>query len=86
MDKSIYNNEYHNLINKLRELRLKKQWTQARLASKIGVDQTFISKIETCERRLDVIELKIICAALNKPFVDFIASLQDKPLKSKHKK
>ncbi len=86
MDKSIYNNEYRNLINKLRELRKKKQLTQAQLAAKIGVDQTLISKIETCERRIDVIELKNICSALNEPFVDFITFLQDKPLKSKTKK
>lgn len=78
MDKSIYNSEYQNLINKLRALRLKKRWTQTQLALKLGVDQTIISKIETCERRLDVIELKNICSALNEPFVDFIASLQDK--------
>lgn len=86
MDKSIYNNEYRSLIGKLRELRVKKQLTQVQLAEKLGVDQTLISKIETCERRLDVIELKNICSALNEPFVEFIASLQDKPLKSKTKK
>ena len=80
MDKSIYNSEYQNLINKLRALRLKKRWTQTQLALKLGVDQTIISKIETCERRLDVIELKNICSALNEPLVDFIASLQEKPL------
>lgn len=76
MDKSIYNTEYQLLINKIRELRVKKKLTQTQLASKIGVDQTIISKIETCERRLDVIELKNICTALDESFVDFIANLQ----------
>ena len=85
MDKSIYNNEYRSLISKLRELRVKKQLTQVQLAEKLGVDQTLISKIETCERRLDVIELKNICSALNEPFVEFIASLQEKTVKPMHK-
>lgn len=86
MDKSIYNSEYQDLINKLRALRLKKQWTQTQLALKLGVDQTIISKIETCERRLDVIELKNICTALNESFVDFVASLQEKHYPQKNKK
>lgn len=46
--------------------------TQAQLAELLKVNQAFISKIETCERRLDIIELHHICQVLGISFVDFI--------------
>ena len=46
--------------------------TQAQLAELLKVNQAFISKIETCERRLDIIELYHICQVLGISFVDFI--------------
>ena len=49
--------------------------TQAQLADLLNVNQAFISKIETCERRLDIIELHQICQVLNISFVDFITEV-----------
>lgn len=49
--------------------------TQAQLAEFLKVNQAFISKVETCERRLDIIELHHICQVLNISFVDFIAEV-----------
>ena len=49
--------------------------TQAQLAELLKVNQAFISKVETCERRLDIIELHHICQVLNISFVDFIAEV-----------
>ena len=46
--------------------------TQAQLAELLKVNQAFISKVETCERRLDIIELHHICQVLGISFVDFI--------------
>ena len=46
--------------------------TQTQLAELLKVNQAFISKIETCERRLDIIELHHICQVLGISFVDFI--------------
>lgn len=46
--------------------------TQAQLAELLKVNQAFISKIETCERRLDIIELHHICQVLGISFIDFI--------------
>jgi len=36
----------------------------------IGKEQSFVSKVETCERRLDVIEAARWCAALNLRLAD----------------
>ena len=49
--------------------------TQAQLAELLNVNQAFVSKVETCERRLDIIELHQICKVLNISFVDFIAEV-----------
>ena len=49
--------------------------TQTQLAELLNVNQAFISKIETCERRLDIIELHQICKVLKISFVDFITEV-----------
>ena len=46
--------------------------TQTQLAELLKVNQAFISKVETCERRLDIIELHHICQVLGISFVDLI--------------
>lgn len=56
--------------------------TQAQLAELLKVNQAFISKVETCERRLDIIELRNICQVLGISFVDFIAEV-DRDILSK---
>lgn len=66
------------MISLLREKRENVGITQNQLAEKLNVGQTVISKIETCERRLDVIELMSICSAINVSFIDFINELYKK--------
>ena len=76
MDKSIHSHLYHQIIGRLRSKRESKSVTQVQLAEMLGVKQTFISKIETCDRRLDLIELRQICQVLNISFVDFVAEVE----------
>ena len=59
----------------LRELRETGGLTQADLAARLGTQQSFVSKYEAGERRIDVIELKAICDALKIPFADVAARL-----------
>ncbi len=56
--------QYKKVCNLVSTLRKSKKLTQAELAKKIGVRQNFISKIESGERRLDVIETVLILKAL----------------------
>lgn len=72
MDKSIHSHLYHQVIGRLRSKREMEGVTQVQLAELLKVNQAFISKIETCERRLDIIELHHICQVLGISFVDFI--------------
>lgn len=75
MEKSIYSREYTLLIEKLREAREHSGLTQAQLAERLKQDQPFISKVERCDRRLDVVELRAFCNAIGIPFVDFIGEI-----------
>lgn len=75
MDKSIHSHLYHKVIGRLRSKREMGGVTQAQLAELLNVNQALVSKVETCERRLDIIELHQICKVLNISFVDFIAEV-----------
>ncbi|MCI9422972.1 helix-turn-helix domain-containing protein [Lachnospiraceae bacterium WCA-9-b2] len=55
--KSIYTDDYINIISVLRAIRINKNITQAEMANLLNVTQSFISKVENRERRLDVVEL-----------------------------
>ncbi len=48
----------------LREVRLKAGLRQTDLAKKLKKPQSFVSKYESGERRLDLIELRQVCDAL----------------------
>ena len=56
---------YIQFIALLRGARKTAGLSQADLGARIGKEQSFVSKVETCERRLDVIEAARWCAALN---------------------
>ena len=55
--RSIHDPRYQDLIQKLIELRESKNVTQVELAQRLGKQQSYVSKVEILERRLDVIEL-----------------------------
>ena len=72
MKKSIHNDQYRLVIKMLRSLRESKGITQEQLASKLNITQGIVSKIESCERRIDFIETRNICISLNFPFSNFV--------------
>ena len=72
--KSIYDEDYIEIITRLRIIRTSKNITQLDLANKMGKTQSFVSKIESCERRLDVIEFLRWLDTLNISFSDVIQS------------
>jgi len=49
---------------------------QVELAEKLGVPQSFISKYESGDRRLDVLELRQVCDALGISLQEFIQELE----------
>lgn len=56
----------------LTELRRDKGVTQEALAESLGMPQSYVSKYELGERRLDLVETFQICRALNVDFVVFV--------------
>lgn len=75
MEKSIYSAEYQQLCALLRQLRLVAGLTQVQVAERLDVPQSFVSKYEAGERRLDVIELRHVAAALDTTVADVVAAL-----------
>ena len=75
MEKSIHGREYAMLLEMLRSEREERGLTQSEVANRLGATQTFVSKCERGERRLDVIELMAWCKAIGMPFVEFAANL-----------
>lgn len=57
--------QYEIFCHLLVEARQKKGFKQSDLAGKLGRHQSYISKYETGERRLDVIEFLDVCYALS---------------------
>lgn len=62
MTDSIRTQEYRTLLSKLRNARIKAGFSQREVAEKFGKPQSYISKVESGERRVDVIEVKKFAA------------------------
>lgn len=77
INKSIHSKLYHRIIARLRAKREGKGLTQCQLAHILNVRQTYVSRIETCERRLDILELMNICEALGISFIDFVREIDE---------
>lgn len=75
MEKSIYSQEYAEFLKLLRAERVRLGLTQEEIASRLSATQSFVSKCERGERRLDVVELRCWCKALELPLNEFITRL-----------
>lgn len=83
MPKSIFTTEHAVFRELLRDLRTEKAFTQAQLSEILGMPQSFVSKYETGERRLDFIEVRAVCASLNVSFTVFVKKFEARLSKSK---
>lgn len=72
------NDNYKVMLSCLRDTRKKQGFTQIQLANTLGIDQSYISKIERGERRLDVVELVYFCRALGIEPTDFIKEFENR--------
>ena len=78
MDKSIYTREYELLLKLLREKRTAAGISQVELAEMLGTTQSFVSKCERGDRRLDVIQLRTLCRHLGTTLAGFVGELEDR--------
>ena len=68
--------EQHTLLGLLKEIRIEAGLRQIDLAEKLHVPQSMISKYEVGERRVDLLELRDICAALGISLIEFVRELE----------
>ena len=76
MKKKVYIAQRNCLVNLLREMRVESGLTQVDLAERIERDQTFVSKYESGQRRLDALELREICQAIGITLEEFARRLE----------
>ena len=77
MDKTIYTPEYEVLQRLLREAREAAGVTQVGLARSLGQTQSFVSKVECGDRRLDLVQLRTILGVLNVGLPEFVTRFED---------
>ena len=75
--------EYDELIALLREVREQAGVGQADLCTRLGQSDTYVYKIETKERRLDVVELVFIVEALGLSAESFLSRFAERIRPSK---
>jgi transcriptional regulator with XRE-family HTH domain len=78
MTRSIFTKEYKHLCDLLVQARESQGLTQATIAHRLNRPQSFVSKYENGERRLDIIEFLEVAAALGVEAESLLAIVQDK--------
>lgn len=56
----------------LRRVRIEAKLTQAQLAQRLGQSQSYVSKYENGEQRLDLLELEDVCKAIGVRLDEFV--------------
>lgn len=72
MQKSLSATRQKQLTALLREVREEAGLRQIDVAKRLGQPQSFVSKYESGERRLDLLELERICDACGMDLVEFV--------------
>lgn len=77
MARSKYTAEHIKLQALLRQVRLEAELRQIDLAERLGETQSFVSKYEAGERRLDLVQLHRVCEALGVPLVELVRRFEE---------
>ncbi|HEY0404229.1 MAG TPA: helix-turn-helix transcriptional regulator [Pyrinomonadaceae bacterium] len=76
MKKKVYLAQRNRMTDLLREVRLETGVTQVELAARIEKDQAYVSRYESGQRRLDVLEVREICQAIGMTLEQFVKRLE----------
>lgn len=76
MQKSISSRNYAQFLKTLREEREKAGITQEEMATRLGESQSFVSKCERGERRMDIVELREFCKAMGLTLEKFVKQFE----------
>ena len=72
----IYDARYKTAMHLLKEKRLSAGLTQKELADKLGCAQSYVSKFEAGQVRLDIIEMRTILGNLGISLVQYVEELE----------
>lgn len=75
--KSIFTKEYAALLRRLIAARKTTGMLQQELADRLNKPQSYVSKYERKERRLDVVELVMICHVLDVDVRSIVGEIED---------
>lgn len=71
---SVHSKHYQEFLKKLKAARINAGLTQASVAKRLKKPQSFVSKCESGERRVDVVELRQFADLYRKPLSYFEAT------------
>lgn len=72
MSKTIYSEEHQYLVSRLRNARIEAGLSQEEVARKLNRTQSYISKVESGQRRVDIVQLKEFAKVYKKPVSYFV--------------
>lgn len=77
MKKSLANEKNQQYLALLRLIRTEQGLRQHDIAERLGQPQSFVSKYESGERRLDLLELEQVCEACGLDLLRFVSRYRD---------
>ena len=72
MPRAIYSNDHKVIVERLKKARLEAGLGQVEVVKKLGKTQSYLSKIESGQRRFDVLQLKEFAKIYKKPLDYFV--------------
>ena len=72
MTKAIYSEDHKQIVKRLKEARMEAGLDQKQVAELLGKTQSFISKVESGQRRIDIVLLKKMSDLYKKDFNYFL--------------
>lgn len=73
MEKAIYSKDHKKVVEKLKQARIDAGLDQKEAAKLLGKTQSYVSKVESGQRRIDVVQLKEFAKVYKKIMSFFIA-------------
>ena len=78
MEKSTFTREYRVFLETLKSFRERAKLTQVDLAEKLQQSQSFVSKSERGQTRLDIVQLRAICHSFGITLPAFVAQFEER--------
>ena len=72
MSKTIYSKDHQYIVEQLNKARQEAGLDQIKVAKLLGKTQSHVSKVETGQRRIDIVELKEFAKIYKKPLGYFL--------------